>query len=110
MTLLRQKRATDYFDLILAQCQSKNQEVKASAYSALQKVAGKNNMKQLLDLMIQTDKESNIKAVQEAIIAVLSLDEEGNNNLVLSRLTWKNDKAKLLPVVPYVDDQKAINS
>jgi len=103
LEVLAERRAQESFDLALKNTASKETVVRNAAYAALPGVSSGKNTGDLLRLLTQTEAEASIKSVQGALIATI----DGNNQSLVNEAYAKN-KAKILPLLPYVNDADAL--
>ena len=108
--ILGAKRAVKYFDLILEQCSLESEILRSAAYPSLKNVSQTENLKQLLNLLLMTSEEKYITDVQDAIISVVDENDDESAGLILSLLKDSGEKEKLIPVLPYLNNDKALNS
>lgn len=102
--ILADRRAVDNFDIVLQNTSSTDPAVRNAAFAALPNVASEKNTGDLLKLLASTGDASHTKSVQAALIA--SMNEKSN---ALVNDAYAVNKAKILPLLPYVNDQDALN-
>ncbi len=102
--ILAERRSTDDFDVALKNTSSANQAVREAAFAALPNLASAKNTGALLSLLEQTQSEPETKAVQAALIG--SVNENSNRQV---NDAFNKNKARVLPLLPYVKDDDALN-
>ncbi|MGC1242006.1 MAG: family 16 glycoside hydrolase [Chryseosolibacter sp.] len=102
--ILAERRAAENFGIALTNTSSAQAEVRTAAYAALPNLATSKNTGDLLGLLGNSKNEEETKLIQAALIA--SIDQ--NSNSLINEAYGKN-KAKVLPLLPYVKDQDALN-
>lgn len=101
--ILAERRSTANFDLALKSTSAPHEEVKKAAFAALPSLASSGNTADLLGLLARTEGESETRLVQAALIQ--SIEKEGSP---LVNEAFSKDKAKVLPLLPYVNDEDAL--
>lgn len=102
--ILAERRAIDQFNVALSKTSSPDAGLQKAAFAALPHLASGKNRGELLNLLAQTKEDSNTKWVQAALIE--SMDESGNTHV---NEAFAKNKAKVLPLLPYVSDKDALN-
>lgn len=101
--ILGERRVSESFEVIHSQTSSDDQRVRKAAFTALQRVSTPKNASALLQLLSNARSEDETSAVQSALIA--SIDKE-NSKLISD--AYASNKAGILPLLPYVNDDKAL--
>ena len=104
LAILAERRAVENFDAALAATASANEEVKKAGYAALPNLATSKNTAALLKLLANTDDKAAQDLVQTALIT--SIDKSSQS---LVNDAYEGNKARILPLLPYVDDEGALN-
>jgi hypothetical protein len=104
LEVLAERRATQHFDVAAQLFTSNDEAVKAAAYAALPNLSAPNNMSSLLTMLAATDNEAATKSIQSAIVAALD-----KSSIPLVNAAYEQQKAKLLPVLPYASDKSALD-
>ncbi|WP_430972492.1 family 16 glycoside hydrolase [Sunxiuqinia rutila] len=108
--VLAARRAHNYFNQVEALCKSSDNQVSQAAYQALARVAQAENTNSLLSLLQQTSSADGINAVQQALIALYNSTDAPAVSLVLNEMKAGKQTEKLVPVLPFLNDQNALNS
>jgi hypothetical protein len=103
LQILGERRATDHFDIVLKNTSSANEAVRSAAYAALPSVASSENTPALLSLLDETQNSENAKQVQEALIGSIDSKSAADVNNAYAK-----NKAKVLPLLPYIEDNGAL--
>lgn len=101
--IIAERRASTYFDNVAALTQASDTTVQNGAYQALARLATPANLKNLLGLLAKTNKESQIKAVQAAIVPAL----DANGTAAVNE-AYTSNKNKVIPLLAYVADKAAL--
>lgn len=104
LQMLSDRRAVGSFDIALSATGSEDPAVRKAAYSALPNLASADNTNNLLDLLENTKEPEDLKHVQAALIH--SIDKSSNASI---NAAYEKNKAKVLPLLPYVNDGDALN-
>lgn len=102
--ILAERRAVDHFNLALTNTASQDAGVREAAFNALPNLSSPKNTGELLALLAKVENDTETKLVQSALIA--SIDKNGN---VVVNEAYGQNKAKVLPLLPYLDDKDALN-
>lgn len=103
IAILGERRASDNFDIVFENTSSNDANVRSAAYAALPKVSSSKNISSLLTLLGTAKSDEETKSVQSALIA--SIDK--NSHSLINDAYAKN-KARILPLLPYVNDESAL--
>ena len=103
LEILAARRAVNYFDVVAKQTTSTEAKVKESAFTALPNVSSGSNLNTLLAMLGRTENKNELKTIQSAIISAIDKNTTG-----LINEAYANQKVKLLPVLPYVNDSGAL--
>jgi hypothetical protein len=104
LEILATRRAVNYFDVVAKQTTSNEALVKEAAFHALPNVSSGSNMGALLAMLSRTENNNELKAIQSAIISAIDKNTAG-----LINEAYANQKVKLLPVLPYINDSSALD-
>ena len=105
LDILSERRAVEHFDLALRNTESADPGLRRSAFAALPNLASRENTGALLALLSrEMASEDEIRTVQSALIE--SFDKK-NSSLVND--AYEKNKAKILPLLPFVEDPEALN-
>lgn len=104
LEILAERRAVDNFDAALTATSSPDAAVKKAGYTALPNLASGKNTSDLLQLLARTNDQESQRLVQSALVT--SIDK---NNQELVNEAYESNKAKILPLLPYVNDEDALN-
>ena len=102
--ILADRRAAENFSVVLTATSSSDPGVRKAAYAALPNVASAKNTGDLLKLLGSTDEDESLRLVQNALIT--SIDNTSKN---LVNEAYSGDRSKVLPLIPYVNDEDALN-
>ena len=110
--LIGAKAGSQSFDAILAATASANAAEKAAAFDALKHVSTYENTDALLKLLLSVSNESEITAVQMALVAATKGQnaEQQANGKVLSALAATSKKARIFPVLPEIGGDAALKT
>lgn len=108
--VLADRRATAGFDLIEKLCASANADVRLAAYAALSSTAQPKAVSNLITLLEKSSSAAETEAAQRAIISLYQSKDQPEASLILNALASGKQKAKLIPVLPYLNDRNALNS
>ncbi|MDQ2658121.1 MAG: HEAT repeat domain-containing protein, partial [Bacteroidota bacterium] len=103
ISILGERRAVDNFDIVFEHTSSGDASVRSAAYAALPKVSSSRHVSSLLTLLGSAKSEEETKSVQAALIA--SLDKNSHS---LVNDAYAKNKARILPLLPYVNDDNAL--
>lgn len=101
--ILAERRATQNFDLVFKNTSSADPAIRKSAFSALPHVATGKNTGDLLGLLDDAKNEDETKFVQAALIETIDKKNQSHVNEA-----YAGNKAKILPLLPYVNDENAL--
>lgn len=104
LEILAERRAVDHFDAALSATSSSHADVKKAGYAALPNLASSGNTADLLKLLAKTNDRESQRLVQDALVT--SID---HNNQALVNDAYQANKARILPLLPYVNDGDALN-
>lgn len=103
MKILGTRRATDSYASVADLTKSMDAAVRSAAYETLAKVSSSSNLGDLLTMLSATSNSQETAAIQAAIVE--SIDESSSGAI---NAAFGQDKLKLLPVLPYVNDKTAL--
>jgi HEAT repeat protein len=103
LDILSQRRVISEFDVVAQQTKSPESSVREAAFTALNNVSDGRNADVLLQMLSATEDESEIAFLQHALIACID-----KNATASIDNAYQNNKAKILPLLPYVDDKNAL--
>jgi len=101
--ILAERRVTESFSSVLEQTHSSHSNVRKAAYAALPRLAVAKHTNELLDLLTRAEQGEETKLVQQALIE--SMD---SNSHAAINAAYAQNKARLLPLLPYVNDADAL--
>ena len=101
--ILAARRDTEHFDVVSKEISSTDALVKSAALECLPNVSASKNVNDLLKMLAASQNDSEIKAIQSALIA--SID---NSSAAAVNEAYAKDKVKILPVLPYLGDKSAL--
>ncbi len=101
--ILGERRVYEHFDAIVENTTSQDTAVRAAAFTALPKVSSAANTAALLDLLDDGISSDEAKAVQAALIAAID-----KSSYRLINEAYAKNKARILPLIPYVNDDNAL--
>ncbi len=104
LQILSERRAVDQFDIAFQQTSAQNETVRSAAYAALPNLASSKHAGKLLTLLADSKTAEEVKSVQGALTASI---DKGSINAVND--AYNNNKARVLPLLPYLGDQEALN-
>lgn len=102
--ILADRRVSKSFPAILKETSSSDQQVRAAAYEALVNLASPQDTPALLGLLQASQTPTETRNVQLALVA--SMDENAAEQV---NAAYANNKAKVLPLLPYIKDGEALN-
>lgn len=108
--ILAARRAHAYFSQIETLCSSSSDQVSQAAYQALSRVAQAENTPALLELLEKSSSADETQAVQQALIELYRQADAPTAALVLKEMKKGNQTQKLVPILPYLNDQDALKS
>jgi len=108
--ILAARRAQTYFSQIEALCSSSSNQVSQAAYQALSRVAQTENTAALLELLQKSSSANETQAVQQALIELYRQADAPAASLVLTAMKKGDQTEKLVPILPYLNDQDALES
>ena len=99
-----------FFDTLMKYTSSDDQKLRTIAFMELKSVAGPSNQQQLVDLLVNTNDNSEIEHVQDAITTAVNQinNKEERASLLLSFMEDTGRKDKLIPVLAKIGGQKAL--
>ncbi|MEP6735892.1 MAG: family 16 glycoside hydrolase [Chryseolinea sp.] len=101
--ILAARRATESFKDISALTSSEDAAVKSAAFEALPNVSASGDVDALIKLLMASKNEAEIKSIQSA------LKSSADNGAIKSITTaYGQDKLKVLPVLPYINDPASL--
>lgn len=98
------RRAVENFDVVFERTASADANVRKAAFAALPNLATPKNTSDLLNLLSRTENEEEIRNIQAALMTAV---EKSNTSLV--NQAYDQNKTKILPLLPYVKDEDALN-
>ncbi len=104
LEILADRRAVENFDVAIKNTASKDTVIRNAAYAALPYLSSGKNTTELLSLLAQSENDKHTRILQQALIA--SMDDQASNPV---NEMYAKDKAKILPLLPYVNDKDALN-
>lgn len=102
--ILAERRANDYFDVALKHTSSSDAAVRKAAFSALPRLASARDTEPLLELLSRTEDTEQAGFIQQALIESIDKNSHAAINAAYAR-----NKAMLLPLLPYVNDEGALD-
>jgi hypothetical protein len=103
LKILAARRDTEHFEVVAKEISSTDASVKTAALEALPNVSANKNVNDLLKMLATSQSDSEITAIQSALIA--SIDD---TSVPLVNEAYSKDKVRLLPVLPYLNDKSAL--
>ncbi|MEO7989418.1 MAG: DUF1080 domain-containing protein [Chryseolinea sp.] len=103
LQILGERRDVNQFSIVAKQTTSSDAAVKDAAYEALPNVSSGNNMGDLLKMLASAEDDRALKSIQSAIISALD-----KNTVAMINEAYTTQKIKLLPVLPYLNDDGAL--
>lgn len=103
LQILAERRAVNNFDVVAKHTTSSDTAVKNAAYTALPYVSSSKNVGDLLKMLAATQNDKDLKAVQTAIASGVD-----KNTTALINEGYQKEKLKLIPVLPYINDDGAL--
>ena len=103
LQIVADRRAVRNFDAVVGYCNSKDSVVKNAAYEALSRVSSPPWLWMLLKMLLASNNDKEIKALQSAIISGLS-----SHSIAQINDAYERDKVKLLPVLGFLRDKEAL--
>jgi hypothetical protein len=103
LEVLAERRAVNSFDAAAKLLASSDTVVKSAAYKALPSLSSGNNIGSLLSMLATAERARDVKAIQASIVSALDARTAPQ---VLAM--YQKEKIKLLPVLPYVKDNDAL--
>ena len=104
LQMLSERRAVGGFDVARSATASADPAVRKAAYSAMPNLASAQNTNSLLELLDSTEEQEELKQVQGALINSIDKTSYAQVNAA-----YEKNKAKVLPLLPYVNDADALN-
>ena len=104
ISILADRRAVENFEPVFEQTSSSNLIVREAAFGALANLSSSANTKDLLTKLSESKTEAEIKAVQSALVTSI---DKGSSALVND--AYSRDRARVLPLLPYLNDGEALN-
>lgn len=101
--ILGDRRAYETFDVIFGHISSNEPVVRAAAFAALPKVSTSKNTAALLGLLGEKLAATEVQSTQTGLIEGL---EKGNHGLIND--AFAKNKARVLPLMPYVNDDTSL--
>ncbi len=101
--ILGERRNYEAFDVIFSNITSGDAVVRTAAFAALPKVSSSKNTAALLGLLGENLSPNEAGSVQAALIEVIDKSNHGLINDVYAK-----NKARILPLIPYVNDEAAL--
>ncbi|MEL7587353.1 MAG: DUF1080 domain-containing protein [Prolixibacteraceae bacterium] len=108
--VLANRQATESFGLIEKLCTSGNAEVRLAAYTALKNIAKPKNISTLITLLEKSTGQAETEAAQRAIINLYEAKDQPESAVILDALASGTQRARLIPVLPYLNDRNALKS
>jgi HEAT repeat protein len=86
--ILAERKAGEYFDVVLAQSNSKNEDVRKAALAALEHVVRPKDLPQVIALLLSTSLSAEVLPIQNAVVSAANQipDPESRADLVLMAL------------------------
>ncbi len=107
--VLADRHATAAFDRIEKLCASGNPELRLAAYTALGSTTKPGNIGKLITLLEKSSGQET-DAAQKAIITLYEAKDHPESSVILNALASGAQKAKLIPILPYLNDRNALKS
>lgn len=104
LQILAERKAVEFFDIAMENTASKETIVRDAAYAALPYLSSEKNTRDLLTLLAQSNKDSDTKVIQTALIGSLDKHAAGFVNEA-----YADHKTKVLPILPYLEDKDALD-
>lgn len=102
------RKGSAYFEDALKLCASENAGLKKAAFQSLKNLATSSDLSKLLSLLQKTENTNEVRAIQQAVIAVLQPDD-ASQELILDQIKMVGMKNKLLPTLPWLGSQAALS-
>jgi hypothetical protein len=110
INVLGARRATESFAQILKYCKSENNDIRTAAFTALENVSKAENAAALIALLKQTTDKKSVGDIQNALVALYSGVIKPDAGLVLKEIQSGGQTDKLIPVLPSLNDPKALKT
>ncbi|MFN8254507.1 MAG: family 16 glycoside hydrolase [Bacteroidales bacterium] len=109
--LIASKSGIRFFEAVYSYTASDNSEIRKSAIISLKNVSSLKDLGKLFELLSKLTEKTEIENIQASIVAALSDAEnpETATDLVLKKLETTTSKGKIIPILPYVGSQKALD-
>jgi HEAT repeat protein len=108
--VLAARRATRHYKLAKQLIASTDPNVSQANFSALKSLAEPEDIESLIALLKKTDRPDETEAVRQAIIALYTNDNAPSPTIILNEITSGDQKEKLIPVLPFLNDKSALKS
>jgi len=96
MEILSERHAKEHVDIFFAKAESKNEDIRQAALAGLSNLAGPQDILRLIKMLVETDRNQDIRLIQAAIIASANQIEDKNKraDLLLEALQTAEEEKK----------------
>lgn len=108
--VLADRRASAHFGLIEKLCGAGDAGLRLTAYEALARMARPDDVEKVLNLLSKAGAPAETEAAQKALISLYQQKNHPESRIILSALASGNQKEKLIPVLPWLNDKNALKS
>lgn len=112
--ILSERHAKDHVDVLFEKSESQNEPVRRAALAGLANLAGPQDLPRLIGMLVETDRNQDIRLIQAAIIASANLieDKEKRADLLLEALQSENEEKQsdLLRPLSRIGGQRALQA
>lgn len=112
LILLAEGGEKRFFNTLFEYTSSSDPKLRSIAFSELKSLAGKENLEQLIDLLLKTTDKSEIEHVQKAIVtaAMEITNEEERTSMIIKAMEDTGQKEKFIPILAELGGIKALET
>ena len=109
INVLSARNAKEEFDNIVALIDNGDKNVTDAVFRALPSISTSDDLPKLFELLKSAEDSQNIQNAQLAIIKAVDSSTTDNSKLIIDAFNSSNDKGKVLPILPALSNQKALD-
>ena len=114
MEILSERHAKEYVDIFFAKAESENEDIRQAVLAGMTNLAGPQDIPRLIEMLVETDRNQDIRLIQAAIIASANQieDKDKRADLLLVALQTADEEKQpdLLRLLSRIGSQNALQA
>ena len=114
MEILSERHAKEYVDIFFAKAESENEDIRQAVLAGMTNLAGPQDIPHLIEMLVETDRNQDIRLIQAAIIACANQieDKDKRADLLLVALQTADEEKQpdLLRLLSRIGSQNALQA